>query len=420
LDEQLFTAALADLVSLGLEQAARRLAEQQMRQSQHRTNLLVEGTPLAAIDWGTEGRIVGWNPAAERLFGYSRSEALGLSVPDLLAVGSQVEPAEGWRELKAGINLVERLRTRTRDGRELTCDWRNTLLCDEMGRELGIMSLIEDVTSRVQAEEEIRQLNVNLERRVTERTAQLAEANRQLLELDRLKNEFLATMSHELRTPLNSVIGFSSILKAGMAGPINEEQGRQLDMINQSARHLLGLINDLLDLSRIEAGHVRLTPTEFDPADVLGDVERTLRPMIEQKAALAPFRFAIVNNAVGLPILTDRTRLLQILINLANNAVKFTQEGSVTLELASDAQGLRFSVRDTGPGISAENLKHLFEAFRQVDGSARRAYEGTGLGLYLCKKLATLLGGAVSVQSEVGNGSCFSLWLPLRSTECAS
>src|SRR5690606_19174844 len=252
------------------------------------------------------------------------------------------------------------------------------------------------------------------------RTAELAEANQQLRELDRLKNEFLATMSHELRTPLNSVIGFSSILRAGMAGPVNDEQGRQLDMINQSARHLLRLINDLLDLSRIEAGHVRLAPTEFEPANVLEEVERTLRPMIEQKAAHASFRFTVVNNASGLPILTDRTRLLQILINLANNAVKFTQEGLVCVELTSDAQGLRFSVTDTGPGISEENLKHLFEAFRQVDGSARRAYEGTGLGLYLCKKLAALLGGKVSVQSEVGVGSCFSLWLPLRFEQCAS
>ena len=420
LDEQLFTAALADLVSLGLEQAARRYAERQMRQSQQRTNLLIEGTPLAAIDWSTDGVVVGWNPAAERLLGFTRAEALGLAVSDLFAEDRRVGPDEGWQELKSGVNLVERIRTRTKDGRALICDWRNTLLCDDAGRELGIMSLVEDVTARVLAEEEIRQLNVNLERRVTERTSELAEANQQLRELDRLKNEFLATMSHELRTPLNSVIGFSSILKAGMAGPINDEQGRQLDMINQSARHLLGLINDLLDLSRIEAGQVRLAPTEFDPAAVLDDVERTLRPMIDAKAGHTPFRFSIVNNAVGTTIFTDRTRLLQILINLANNAVKFTSEGSVVVELSHDTQGLRFDVRDTGPGISAENLKHLFEAFRQIDGSARRAYEGTGLGLYLCKKLSALLGGTVRVQSELGVGSCFSLWLPLRCTTCAS
>lgn len=420
LDEQLFTSALADLVSLGLEEDARRQAEQSMRESQHRTNLLVEGTPLAAIDWGSDGSVMGWNPAAERLFGYGRGEAAGLSLADLLAESYRVRAEDSWQELHSGVNLVERRRTRTKDGRELVCDWRNTLLCDDQGRELGIMSLVEDVTSRVRAEEEIRQLNVNLEQRVAERTTELADANRQLRELDRLKNEFLATMSHELRTPLNSVIGFSSILKAGMAGPINDEQGRQLDMINQSARHLLGLINDLLDLSRIEAGHARLTLTEFDPAAVLNDVERTLRPMIDQKAMRASFRFAVINRASGTLIRTDQTRLLQILINLANNAVKFTREGSVLLELANEGDGLVFHVTDTGPGISSENLKHLFEAFRQVDGSARRAYEGTGLGLYLCKKLAALLEGEVRVQSEVGVGSCFSLWLPLRSTGCAS
>lgn len=420
LDEQLFTAALADLVSLGLEQEARLNAERSMRESQRRTNLLVEGTPLAAIDWSTEGRIVGWNAAAERLFGYTRHEALGLPCSVLFPSKWGGDAEDGWLQLRSGVNLVERIPTRPKEGKELICDWRNTLLCDEHGRELGVMSLVEDVTARVESERELHRLTSTLEQRVEARTAELAEANRQLRDLDRLKNEFLATMSHELRTPLNSVIGFSSILKVGMAGPVNEEQGRQLDMINQSARHLLRLINDLLDLSRIEAGHVRLVTTEVDPGGVLTDVERTLRPMIDQKAAHVPFRFDVVNNAVGSVLVTDRTRLLQILINLANNAVKFTSEGSVTVELRAEGDGLVFDVRDTGPGISAENLRHLFEAFRQVDGSARRAYEGTGLGLYLSRKLAHLLGGEVRVTSELGVGSCFSLWLPLRSPTCAS
>lgn len=418
-DEQLFAAALADLVSLSLEQEARRHAEQSMYESQQRTNLLVEGTPLAAIDWSPGAAIIGWNPAAERLFGYTREEAERLTYADLVATTLSSREEE-WRELKSGVNLVERIPTRTKDGRLLTCDWRNTSLCDADGRELGIMSLVEDVTARVRAEAEVRQLTQTLERRVLERTAELADANQQLRELDRLKNEFVAMMSHELRTPLNSVIGFSSILKAGMAGPINDEQERQLEMINQSARHLLRLINDLLDLSRIEAGRVRLVPTDVDPGSVLEDVERTLRPMIAQKAGHASFRFSIENKAESVVLHTDRTRLLQILINLANNAVKFTAEGSVSIVLEPEGNGVVFRVTDTGPGISPQNMRQLFEAFRQIDGSARRAYEGTGLGLYLCKKLAYLLGGEVRVTSELGVGSCFSVWVPLRSEACAS
>lgn len=419
-DDHLFAAALADLVSLSLEQEARRHAEQSMHESQQRTNLLVEGTPLAAIDWSPGATIIGWNPAAERLLGYTRQEAERLTYGDLVEGPSLGNREEEWKELESGVNLVERLSTRTKDGRTLICDWRNTALCDADGRVLGIMSLVEDVTARVRAEAEVRQLTETLERRVLERTAELADANQQLRELDRLKNEFVAMMSHELRTPLNSVIGFSSILKAGMAGPINDEQGRQLEMINQSARHLLRLINDLLDLSRIEAGRVRLVPTEVDAGGVLEEVERTLRPMIEQKASHAAFRFGIENKAKGVSLYTDRTRLLQILINLANNAVKFTAEGSVNIVLETEGSGVVFRVTDTGPGISTQNMRHLFEAFRQIDGSARRAYEGTGLGLYLCKKLAFLLGGEVRVTSELGVGSCFSLWVPLRFEECAS
>src|SRR5690606_17331358 len=168
-DEQLFAAALADLVSLSLEQEARRHAEQSMYESQQRTNLLVEGTPLAAIDWSPGAAIIGWNPAAERLFGYTREEAERLTYADLVATTLSSREEE-WRELKSGVNLVERIPTRTKDGRILTCDWRNTSLCDADGRELGIMSLVEDVTARVRAEAEVRQLTQTLERRVLERT----------------------------------------------------------------------------------------------------------------------------------------------------------------------------------------------------------------------------------------------------------
>jgi len=256
----------------------------------------------------------------------------------------------------------------------------------------------------------VRALNESLERRVTERTQELEQANAKLKELDRLKSEFLATMSHELRTPLNSIIGFSSILKQGMAGELNAEQGKQLAMIHGSARHLLGLINDLLDVSRIEAGRIELFPEPVNTSEVLREVELTLAPMVAAKHLA--YSTAIPTD---LPtIVSDRKRLYQIVLNLANNAVKFTEKGGVNVSVTmTGSEGITIAVQDSGIGIRAENIDRLFEAFRQVDGSARRVYEGTGLGLFLVRKLLIMLGGSVAATSEFGKGSTFTITLPL-------
>lgn len=265
-----------------------------------------------------------------------------------------------------------------------------------------LVSLTLESAARVAAEQ-------GLERRVAERTAELGAANAKLRELDRMKTEFLATMSHELRTPLNSIIGFSGILKAGMAGPTTEEQTRQLTMIHSSANHLLGLINDILDVSRIEVGKVRVEPATFDPGAVLLAVAETLAPMVEKKG----IRYFTDNRAPSARLTSDRNRFFQILINLVGNAVKFTEVGEVRVELSVVDAHAVVAVTDTGPGIRPEHLVRLFEAFRQVDGSARRVHEGTGLGLYLSRQLATLLGGTIVASSEYGAGSRFALRLPL-------
>jgi signal transduction histidine kinase len=249
-----------------------------------------------------------------------------------------------------------------------------------------------------------------LERRVEERTLELAQANEKLKELDRLKSEFLATMSHELRTPLNSIIGFSTILGQGLAGPLNHEQQKQIEMVSGSARHLLTLINDLLDLSRIESGRMELSEEEFSVSEVIFEVERMLAPMFTQKKIAY---LSIVRDR-ALKMRGDRKRIFQVLLNLTNNAVKFTERGGVTVRAEVVGLDVCISVQDTGMGIKPENLPLLFEAFRQIEGSARRVYEGTGLGLNLCKKLLELLGGRIAVESSYGQGSCFTIFLPLR------
>jgi signal transduction histidine kinase len=270
-----------------------------------------------------------------------------------------------------------------------------------------LLNLLED---QQRAQDALRQAHDELETKVAERTRELQEANVQLREVDRLKSEFLATMSHELRTPLNSIIGFTGIILQGLTGPISDEQRKQLSMVYGSAKHLLGLINDLLDLSRIESGKMEVVRQPFQVNDVVAEVAQSLSPMVSQKG----LRLITEPPDGPVEIMSDRKKVFQILLNLANNAVKFTDQGEVRIECRIETGALVVSVTDTGIGIKPENLPLLFEAFRQVDSSSRRRYEGAGLGLHLCKKLVALLGGAIWAESEFGRGSRFAFTLPLE------
>jgi PAS domain S-box-containing protein len=278
------------------------------------------------------------------------------------------------------------------------------------GSMADLVSLSLEAAQRRQAEAELRQAHASLEVKVAERTRELAAANEQLKELDRLKSEFLATMSHELRTPLNSIIGFTGILRQGLPGPVNPEQSKQLGMVYNSATHLLGLINDLLDLSRIESGRMEVHPEKFQLAAVVEEVAQSLRPQVQAKGLTLETQL----DDPAFALETDRKKTFQILLNLANNAVKFTGKGRVHIDVKTTPAAAAVVVSDTGIGIKPEHMGRLFEAFRQVDGSARRVYEGTGLGLYLCRKLATMLGGTIGAESEFGVGSRFTFTLPRR------
>jgi protein-histidine pros-kinase len=232
--------------------------------------------------------------------------------------------------------------------------------------------------------------------------------NLQLERANRAKDRFLASMSHELRTPLNAILGFTGTLLMELPGPLNEEQAKQLRTVQRSGRHLLSLINDLLDLARIESGKIQLHLESVDCRALLEEVAGGLRPLADEKG----IALAVIAED-SLEIHSDRRALSQILINLANNAIKFTDKGSVHLELSfqrSDtALVTRFAVRDTGRGIRTEDREGLFAAFQQIVGSDPRPYEGTGLGLYICQALAPLIGGVISFESEVGLGSTFAL-----------
>jgi signal transduction histidine kinase len=257
---------------------------------------------------------------------------------------------------------------------------------------------------------ELRKAHDELEEKVEERTKELIIANIKLKELDRLKSMFLASMSHELRTPLTTIIGFSSWLLMGTEGSLNEEQSKQLDMVKRSANHLLDLINDLLDISKIEAGKMTLNIEDFNVIEVVNEVKSNLYPLAKNKNLELIF-----NAPAAIKMNSDLLRIRQILMNLIGNAIKFTNSGKVILEVnLIDKDYIKFIISDTGIGIKDEDINMLFKPFQQLDMSSTKKHEGSGLGLYLSKKLVDLLHGTISVKSKLGEGSEFSFILPIN------
>jgi protein-histidine pros-kinase len=278
---------------------------------------------------------------------------------------------------------------RRKDGSEFPVEVSLSPLVTETGT--LIFSTLRDSTERKRFEQTLR-----------EKTAELERANQ-------AKDRFLASMSHELRTPLNAIIGFTGTLLMKLPGPLNADQEKQLRAIQASGKHLLSLINDLLDLAKVESGKVEVMLEPISCQSVINEVTVTLRPLAEAKGI--DFRVIIPHN--DLVIYTDRRALSQIVINLCNNAIKFTEHGQVTLTLAQEQVGTkqttRITVCDTGIGIQLDDQAKLFEAFAQVSHTNTNRYEGTGLGLYLSQKLAALLGGHIYFKSDYGKGSEFSL-----------
>lgn len=269
-------------------------------------------------------------------------------------------------------------------------------------------TVFRDVTMHKETE---RALEVLVDDRTTELTVSLEE----LAEANRVKDDFLASMSHELRTPLNSIIGFSGILSQGLAGPLNEEQQKQIVIIRESGERLLGLVNDVLDLSRIESGRVEVLVEEFDLVSLVTNMTETVGPMAEQKH----LELSVSSIDPLIPMWTDREKVGQIVLNLLSNAIKYTAEGSVLVEIVPGRDGLSASitVTDTGCGIAPEDIGGLFDRFATVRGLVRRVEDGAGLGLSISRRLAMLLGGTLAVESTPGEGSTFTFKLPVRHPE---
>ncbi|MEJ2218190.1 MAG: GAF domain-containing protein [Gemmatimonadota bacterium] len=348
---------------------------------------VVENSPVAIVTLGLDGRIVALNPAFEHLFGYTPAEAVGQDLDSLINVETTMEEARRYTQNAATGRAAHGIgKRRRRDGSFLDVEFAGVPV-DVAGERVGIVALYHDVT-------------------------ELLEAREQAESANQAKSQFLANMSHELRTPLNAIIGYSEMLQEEAAETEREDFVPDLRKIRSSGHHLLSLINDILDLSKIEAGKTELFLESFDLEQLIGEVADTVAPLVARNDN----RLELDVEPVG-EMHADLTKVRQVLFNLLSNASKFTENGSIRLTARRGAEGdgqewIQVDVADSGIGMTPEQLGRLFEAFSQAEASTTRRFGGTGLGLALSRRFCRLMGGDVTVSSEPGVGSTFTVRLP--------
>ena len=374
---------------------AKKQAERERQESERRYQTLARVSPVGIFHTDKNGETTYVNPTWCQITGLSSEEALGNGWLRAVHPEDRDSLATNWQDAASfqRTSLADYRFVRP-DGTVVWVIGQAVPEYDANNQVVSFVGTITDITERKKMED-------------------LKAAVIRAESADRLKSAFLATMSHELRTPLNSIIGFTGILLQKLVGPLNDEQEKQLTMVKGSAHHLLELINDVLDISKIEAGQIDVHNEMFDMrSSILKSLEK-VTPMAERKGLSITSEIA---DEVQM-IYSDRRRVEQILINLLNNAVKFTEHGGVHLKCNIEKGRLVTHIHDTGIGIKSEDLQTLFKPFQQIDTGLTRQYEGTGLGLSICKRLVDLLGGQISVESEWMKGSTFTFTLPMENSK---
>jgi PAS domain S-box-containing protein len=404
-----------------------RLAEVKAAGERDRLNLILENVADPILVTDDRSKIILMNDPAERLFELHERDTSRRQQQAVRGNDTQ------FTTFISDFLLSSERSTQSR--MELTDPRTNALLpvevvagkiLNERGEPIAVVSALHDLRQQVENErlyEEVKRLNLDLEDRIRSATSHLEEQNAQLLwqaheveKANRLKSEFLASMSHELRTPINAIVGYAALLLEGMFGTLSEQQREPLERSRAAADHLRALIDDILDLAKIEAGKMQFYLEQLDLDEVVRDVSQQMEPMVRRKSLSYSTEIARHTPTIT----SDRTKLKQILLNLLSNALKFTNRGGISVVVRPHALGVRIDVNDTGIGISPQHLSVIWEDFRQVDQSRTREFGGTGLGLSITKKLVERLGGAISVESIVAVGSTFSILLPLQAPQGAT
>jgi PAS domain S-box-containing protein len=408
-----------------IEENYRRLraTESEARAERDRLDLILNSVldPILVTDPG--GNIVLMNPPAERMFtvpsGRRTSEAERRVRANDAVFTSFVSNlyAGQSRRWRGELSLLD-----PETGNAVPMEAISGKVVAKHGEDTAIVTILHDLTEameKAQLYEQIKRHSEELRERVREATAELAEQNellrRQAFQLEQasaMKSQFLANVSHELRTPLNAIIGYTHLMLEGVSGDLTTGQRDKLTRVDSNARHLLAIINDLLDITRIESGKMPIQIERVVLPELIDEVMTEVEPLI-QGTSLAVTR-ALTPRVPE--IRTDRQKVKQIVLNLLSNALKFTPQGSVSIEIDFDAaqEEISVAVTDTGIGISEDNQRTIFEAFGQTDGSYVKRHGGTGLGLSICRRLATILGGRITLESRLGEGSTFQLYLPRR------
>jgi PAS domain S-box-containing protein len=398
-----------------------RLAEIDAKRERDRLNLILENVADPILVTDDRSNIILMNKQAEQLFESDDSVRWERAA---MVQENDTKFTTFISDFTISPSLARREQMKLRipdTGIELPVEVVSGKILNRRGEPLAIVSVLHDLTEQAENErlyDELKTFSSQLEERIRAATADLAEQNtrlqwqsRELEKANRLKSEFLASMSHELRTPINALIGYASLMLDRIYGDLTPRQEEGLNRIQGAAQHLLALINDILDLAKIEAGRMPLHLDDVTLSDIVTEISQQIEPLVKKKS----LSFNVEMPPKPLTLHTDRTKVKQILLNLLSNAVKFTHKGGIWVTVSKDEEDLRFDVRDTGIGIKESDIDSMWEDFRQVDQSRTREFGGTGLGLSITRKLVDALGGHVFAESVFGKGSTFTVVLPIRS-----